>query len=56
MPKAVPRIAPWLIAVFVQPHGVGPGGEVVKHYYATESVGLATGILITALTTPDWRR
>ena len=43
------EIAPWLIAVFVQPHGVGPGGEVVKHYYATESVGLATGILITAL-------
>jgi nitroreductase len=43
------EVAPWLIAVFVQPHGVGPGGEVVKHYYATESVGLATGILITAL-------
>ncbi len=43
------EIAPWLIAVFVQPHGIGPGGEVVKHYYATESVGLATGILITAL-------
>lgn len=43
------EIAPWLIAVFVQPHGVGPGGEVIKHYYATESVGLATGILITAL-------
>lgn len=43
------EIAPWLIAVFVQPHGVGPRGEVVKHYYATESVGLATGILVTAL-------
>lgn len=43
------EVAPWIIAVFVQPHGVGPGGEVVKHYYATESVGLATGLLITAL-------
>lgn len=43
------EVAPWLIAVFVQPHGVTPGGGVVKHYYATESVGLATGILITAL-------
>ncbi|MBL8135827.1 MAG: nitroreductase family protein [Acidobacteria bacterium] len=43
------EIAPWLIAVFVQPHGIGAGGEVVKHYYATESVGLATGILIAAL-------
>ncbi|MEZ5419612.1 MAG: nitroreductase family protein [Vicinamibacterales bacterium] len=42
-------IAPWLIAVFVQAHGVSPEGRVMKHYYATESVGLATGILITAL-------
>lgn len=43
------EIAPWLIAVFVQAHGVNAEGAVVKHYYATESVGLATGILITAL-------
>lgn len=43
------EIAPWLIAVFVQPHGIGPDGGVVKHYYTTESVGLATGILIAAL-------
>lgn len=43
------EIAPWLIAVFVQAHGVTAEGGVMKHYYATESVGLATGILITAL-------
>ena len=43
------EIAPWLIAVFVQPHGVTGTGEVVKHYYATESVGIATGLLIAAL-------
>lgn len=43
------EIAPWLIAIFVQAHGTTPGGGVVKHYYATESVGLATGILITAI-------
>ncbi|MDH4066775.1 MAG: nitroreductase family protein [Acidobacteriota bacterium] len=43
------EVAPWLIAIFVQPHGVGPTGEVVKHYYATESVGIATGLLIAAL-------
>lgn len=43
------EIAPWLIAVFVQAHGIAPDGGVVKHYYATESVGLATGMLITAL-------
>lgn len=41
--------APCLIAIFVQPRGVLPDGRSVKHYYAQESVGIATGILITAL-------
>jgi nitroreductase len=41
--------APALIAVFVQPYRVEPDGSRVKHYYAVESVGLASGILITAL-------
>lgn len=41
--------APMLIAVFVQSTGVDDDGNSVKHYYAVESVGLATGILITAL-------
>ena len=41
--------APALIAIFVQSTGTRPDGTVVKHYYATESVGLASGILITAL-------
>ena len=41
--------APWLIAVFVQKYGKLPDGRKVKHYYPTESVGLATGMLITAL-------
>ncbi len=41
--------APWLIAIFVRAHAVAPGGGVIKHYYATESVGIATGILITAV-------
>lgn len=43
------EIAPWLIAIFVQPHGVAPDGAIVKHYYATESVGIATGLLIAAV-------
>lgn len=43
------EVAPWLIAIFVRAHGVAPDGGVVKHYYATESVGIATGILITAV-------
>jgi nitroreductase len=41
--------APYLIAIFAQSYGVLPDGRKVKHYYATESVGIATGILITAL-------
>ena len=41
--------APYLIGVFQQRFGVSPDGEKQKHYYATESVGLATGLLISAL-------
>ena len=41
--------APMLIAIFVQNTGTRPDGTKIKHYYATESVGLASGILITAL-------
>jgi nitroreductase len=37
--------APWLIAIFAQKKG--PEGE--KHYYVTESVGIAIGMLITTL-------
>jgi len=41
--------APYLIAVFAQSYGVLPDGRKVKNYYVTESVGIATGILVTAL-------
>ena len=41
--------APCLIAVFLQKYGELPDGRKVKHYYPTESTGLATGLLITAL-------
>ena len=41
--------APYLIAVFLQKFGRLDDGRKVKHYYPTESTGLATGILITAL-------
>ena len=41
--------APYLIAVFLQKFGQLPDGRKVKHYYPTESTGLATGLLITAL-------
>ena len=41
--------APYLIAVFLQKYTKLADGRKVKHYYPTESTGLATGILITAL-------
>lgn len=41
--------APYLIVIFAQSYGLTPEGEKIKHYYATESVGIATGMLITAV-------
>jgi nitroreductase len=41
--------APYLIAIFVERFGLLPDGRQVKHYYAMESVGIATGVLISAL-------
>ncbi len=41
--------APYLIGIFAQPHGTDADGNVVKHYYVQESVGIATGFLIAAL-------
>jgi nitroreductase len=41
--------APYLIAIFAQLHGVDVDGQSFKHYYVNESVGIATGMLITAL-------
>ena len=42
-------IAPYLIAIFAQSYGVLPDGRKVKNYYVQESVGIATGMLITAI-------
>lgn len=41
--------APYLIVVFAQSYGVLPDGRRVKNYYVQESVGIATGMLITAV-------
>ncbi|MBL7991773.1 MAG: nitroreductase family protein [Candidatus Kapabacteria bacterium] len=41
--------APYLIAIFAEKNGTLPDGRTVKHYYVSESVGIATGMLITAL-------
>lgn len=43
------EVAPYLIVVFRVDYGVAPNGEKVKHYYVSESVGIATGFLLAAL-------
>ncbi len=41
--------APYLIAIFAEQCSYSPSSEKIKHYYVKESVGIATGILITSL-------
>lgn len=41
--------APYLIAIFAQRYEIRPDGAKIKNYYVQESVGIATGILVTAL-------
>lgn len=47
------EIAPYLIVVFRQDYGLGPGAgrteQRMKHYYVMESVGIACGFLLAAL-------
>ena len=47
--KAFLEIAPVLIAVFGQKRGGPKPGDDRKNYYVSESVGIATGMLICAL-------
>ena len=41
--------APCLIVIFAQRYGLLPDGRKVKNYYVEESVGIATGMLISAV-------
>jgi nitroreductase len=41
--------APYLIAVFGQRYALTKDGRQIKHYYVTESVGIATGLLVAAI-------
>lgn len=41
--------APYIIVVFRQIYGIGEDGVKKKHYYVTESVGIAVGMLIAAI-------
>ena len=47
--KAFLEQAPYLIAVFGQRYALAQDGSQIKHYYVSESVGIATGMLITAV-------
>ena len=41
--------APCLIAVFCKPTDIGPGAHPIPNFFVRESVGIATGMLVTAL-------
>ena len=41
--------APWLIIVFAERYGTKKNGSTFKNYYVHESVGIATGFLISAI-------
>ena len=41
--------APYLIAIFAKTFELLPDGRKVKNYYVSESVGIATGLLIAAV-------
>ena len=41
--------APYLVCIFVQPYSIDEGGTKTPNYYTSESVGIATGFLISAL-------
>lgn len=47
--KGFLEVAPVLIAIFAQRRGGPKPGDQKKNYYVTESVGIATGLLIAAL-------
>jgi iodotyrosine deiodinase len=43
------EIAPYLIAIFAESYSVLSDGRKAKNYYVTESVGIATGLLLAAI-------
>lgn len=40
---------PWIVVLFAQLHGTDPQGEKVRHYYVTESCGIAAGLFIASV-------
>ncbi len=43
------EIAPWLVIVFEEIHGLHPDGSKQTNYYVKESVGIACGLFIAAV-------
>jgi len=43
------EVAPWLVVLFAQEHGLAADGTTSKHYYVHESVGIAAGMFIAAV-------
>ncbi len=43
------EIAPWIVVVFEEVHGVRADGSPRKNYYVKESVGIACGMFVAAL-------
>ena len=44
-----PPTCPWLVVIFAHAWARGANGEKQKNYYVSESVGIATGMLLVAL-------
>lgn len=40
---------PWIVVVFEQRYGFSDSGERIHNYYVKESVGIATGLFLTAV-------
>ncbi|MGB5393183.1 MAG: nitroreductase family protein [Lutimonas sp.] len=49
MYKPFLEIAPWLIVIFKKVYDIGEEQDTKRNYYVNESVGIATGMLITAI-------
>lgn len=49
MNKPFLEIAPWLIVVFKKPYDFDKEGNKINNYYVNESVGIACGMMISAI-------
>lgn len=47
--KTYLETAPYLIVIFAKNYGLTPQVKKIRYYYVTESVGIATGMLICAI-------